>query len=550
MYQGAKDREPIDTIRINTEYLQSKKIFFIEEWHENNSGLYSVSVKIPGTGFSVNGKGINRELALASAHGEMQERLLNKAFFRINNDTLYWMSNSCEKSEIHVELLLKKIGVSESKIENLTKQITKSLGKTRALKDDVFISFSGDQIIVPTKVSDFLYGTNGMCAGNSYEEAFTQGLSEILERYVARKLFSGKVLTPDYNYKELAKAEYFDMLINKLENMGISVCVKDFSLGKEIPVLGVIFINQNNQTYFMKMGAHPNLNIALERCFTEFAQGRSNQQMSHMVHIEDVFTSEHDQLLRYFTDGNTSFPIELLKNHGKSTLKSTDASDNKGYFQQLKNLIEALNYTIYYQDNSSEAFQAFRIIIPGMSEIASPEDIPKARGMFDVNKHIKSLFESKSVSVKELNALAASLEKSNGLNKELGLHYPVISVKLNGRQLPKFKMFEFLNLMYLRKGEIEESYHFMINHIKLCKRDPVYLCLMMMEKLILDKKVLSQDVDSFGGYIGGVFKKNVRDAAINLLFHSADLFEVKWNVENNYFYQNRRSLYIKLYGYQ
>ena len=145
----------------------------------------------------------------------------------------------------------------------------------------------------------------------------------------------------------------------------------------------------------MKMGAHPNLNIALERCFTEFAQGRSNQQMSHMVHIEDVFTSEHDQLLRYFTDGNTSFPIELLKNHGKSTLKSTDASDNKGYFQQLKNLIEALNYTIYYQDNSSEAFQAFRIIIPGMSEIASPEDIPKARGMFDVNKHIKSLFESK-----------------------------------------------------------------------------------------------------------------------------------------------------------
>ena len=144
-----------------------------------------------------------------------------------------------------------------------------------------------------------------------------------------------------------------------------------------------------------------------------------------MVHIEDVFTSEHDQLLRYFTDGNTSFPIELLKNHGKSTLKSTDASDNKGYFQQLKNLIEALNYTIYYQDNSSEAFQAFRIIIPGMSEIASPEDIPKARGMFDVNKHIKSLFESKSVSAKELNALAASLEKSNGLNKELGLHYPV-----------------------------------------------------------------------------------------------------------------------------
>ena len=89
MYQGAKDREPIDTIRISTEYLQSKKIFFIEEWHENNSGLYSVSVKIPGTGFSVNGKGINRELALASAHGEMQERLLNKAFFRINNDTLY-----------------------------------------------------------------------------------------------------------------------------------------------------------------------------------------------------------------------------------------------------------------------------------------------------------------------------------------------------------------------------------------------------------------------------------------------------------------------------
>ncbi len=32
-------------------------------------------------------------------------------------------------------------------------------------------------------------GTNGICSGNSYEEALIHGFSEIFERYVTKKYF-------------------------------------------------------------------------------------------------------------------------------------------------------------------------------------------------------------------------------------------------------------------------------------------------------------------------------------------------------------------------
>jgi hypothetical protein len=104
--------------------------------------------------------------------------------------------------------------------------------------------------------------------------------------------------------------------------------------------------------------------------------------------------------------------------------------------------------------------------------------------------------------------------------------------------------------MYLITGNIEDSYHFLTGHIDLCRHDPVYLCLMIMEKLILDGTVSMQDADPFQDYLKNVFEKNIQDIAFEILFHQKALFEVECDIEKNFFYQNRRSLYIKLYGYQ
>lgn len=61
-----------------------------------------------------------------------------------------------------------------------------------------------------------IYGTNGMAAGNSIEEAMVQGLSEIIERVVQKKLFSYNQPLPVISEKCLARYPYIYEIYKKL----------------------------------------------------------------------------------------------------------------------------------------------------------------------------------------------------------------------------------------------------------------------------------------------------------------------------------------------
>lgn len=547
MYIGEKDRSPLETIRLSTEYLQKRKVFFCEEWHANSSSLFSVSLSIPGTAFAVNGKGVNRELALASAHGELQERLLNNAFFRINSDTVYWMSDDNLESKADLNLLFAKIGLDGEASRKLIEECKDKITYNQKIEDDVFESANGEKLVIPSQITDYLYGTNGMCAGNTFEEACTQGLAEIVERYVAKQLFSKTVDVPNFDYEKLEKANYFRMLLKRLKKMGIDACVKDFSLGLQIPVVGVIFSNNQNHTFFLKMGAHPNLNIALERCFTEFAQGRTNKQLKEMVNCEEVLGEDHNRLLRYFVDGNTAFPISLMQGKGVSNLESFKSSSNKEYFNYMVECIESLGYEIYYKDNSSDVFKAYRIIVPGMSEIADASKMQSVFTPFDVNKNIKKFYDKSEKTTEMINEFADFIEKSKGLNKEIGLNYPILSVRMSGKRIPKLRMFELINLEYLRKGDISGSYEFLARHVDLCKCDVIYSCLVLMEKMIIEEKNDISDKDFFMDSLTLLFDKQICSTAYMILSKPNELFSIECDMEDNYFYKNRKELYRKLH---
>ena len=46
---------------------------------------------------------------------------------------------------------------------------------------------------LPREVYYPFYGSHGVCAGNSREEALVQGLSEVIERYVQKKIIYGRL---------------------------------------------------------------------------------------------------------------------------------------------------------------------------------------------------------------------------------------------------------------------------------------------------------------------------------------------------------------------
>ncbi len=50
--------------------------------------------------------------------------------------------------------------------------------------------------------------------------------------------------------------------------------MKDCSLGLGFPVIGTVVIFKDKNKYAFKFGSDPDMAIALERCLTEFFQGR------------------------------------------------------------------------------------------------------------------------------------------------------------------------------------------------------------------------------------------------------------------------------------
>lgn len=71
-----KDASPVDTVNRIKGILAAQNLSVTEDWFDSNvNNCYSLRVTIDGTKFGTNGKGVTKELANASAHAELMERL-------------------------------------------------------------------------------------------------------------------------------------------------------------------------------------------------------------------------------------------------------------------------------------------------------------------------------------------------------------------------------------------------------------------------------------------------------------------------------------------
>ncbi|MFR4549654.1 MAG: hypothetical protein ACLT5A_02920, partial [Clostridiaceae bacterium] len=81
--------------------------------------MYSLSLMVDNTMITVNGKGVTKELALASAYGELAERLFAYVPFRMKNS---WYNLDCKISQ-------EEKNVSMDIAENLIKNYFSLIGK-------------------------------------------------------------------------------------------------------------------------------------------------------------------------------------------------------------------------------------------------------------------------------------------------------------------------------------------------------------------------------------------------------------------------------------
>ncbi|GAB6181623.1 hypothetical protein JCM14036_29420 [Desulfotomaculum defluvii] len=398
-YDRFKDALPVDTVQKIRNILYGMGILTVDDWIDTGiKGCHALRVAIAGTCIGTNGKGTDPAYAMASAYAEFIERMQNKilyigglsdtaithAGFLVAPDERYFSYH--EIAEMDNALLNHVLAMSIGPIPEI-----KTSNKLECIKSWTVFNPPGhpsSAITVPFysikkrntqyllyDMYSSIYGSNGMCAGNTPEEALVQGLSEIIERNVNKKLITDRITPPTIPESYLMNYPRLYKILQAIQQSGrYKVVVKDCSLGGKYPVVGTMIIDSRKGTFGMKLGVHPSFQIALERTITEAFQGQNIESFiqSCGIGFEDGFLDNRENAVNIAKVGVGQYPAELLSE--KFSYKFTPymvetVQLNKTMLQGMVKLLVDQGYDLLVRDVSFLGFPSYQIIVPGFSEL-------------------------------------------------------------------------------------------------------------------------------------------------------------------------------------
>ena len=345
-----------------------------------------------------NGKGSTKESALASALGEFIERLncnhfyagtfwgeelANAAFVHYPNERWFQAGpDDALPAEILDEYCL-QIFDPDGELRGSHLIDTNSGNVQRGICSLPYVRHSdGEVVYFPSNLIENLYVSNGMSAGNTLAEAQVQCLSEIFERAVKREILEGEFALPDVPQEVLAKYPGILAGIKGLEEQGFPVLVKDASLGGVYPVMCVTLMNPKTGGVFASFGAHPSLEVALERSLTELLQGRSFEGLNDLP--QPTFASnavtEPNNFVEHFIDssGVVSWRFFSAKADFDSVewdFSGQGDNSNAEEAATLFGILEDMGKVAYVAVYDRLGATACRILVPGYSEVYPVEDL-------------------------------------------------------------------------------------------------------------------------------------------------------------------------------
>lgn len=368
----SKIREILDGLGIKTEIVE--KTSYKNFWYSNRIEIEG----LPTIG--TNGKGVNEEYALASCYGEFMERLQSGIL-------LGYLYSEHEKSSEKNDSIsgIKKIfgnicnDLCDDEIKNVV-ELSNEYGESVEYQDII----TNEKCFLPESIVNILCGSNGLAAGNTFEEAYVQGISEICERFVTQFIYTQE---ENDKFSVLEESVYKDTksfsLINAIQNKNYYVYVVDCTLDGLLPVVGVLVFDPSKTKYFFKMGSDPNLDIALQRCITEIFQGVSFD-INFKLHMNDFFACDKDEQGFWYgenrrfehtkaeVDGTGLLPRSFFRcmNNVKGSILGFCREDlnNKDAAIFMTNIIKRISKNIFIKNYTNSGFPCIRILIPNMCE--------------------------------------------------------------------------------------------------------------------------------------------------------------------------------------
>jgi len=489
-----KDRTPMQTVKRIRDILSDLDIMVKEDWLQDIENYYSLNLNVVGTNIFSNGKGTSYEFALASAYGELIERIQNLCFMRFNR-------GMSDKAKTHGGFFYapdeKSVGIdemifnNESWLKALTFEASTDQDKKETLRKwymvgdpagpDQFTSIpylnitKGNISYIPVIMLLFRYGTNGMCAGNTIEEALVQGISEVIERFVQLKIIHDKITPPTIPDTYIMK-EYpaiYEM-IKKLESKGdFKVIVKDCSLEKAFPAAAIIFLDRKNRSYIVKFGANPSIEIAIERCLTELMQGRELKNRKWWMKEFSYSNNEvysYSNLMSITTNGSGYYPSGFFSekySYEFLGIKDSGSYSNKEMLTYLINLMSDNKLEIIIRDVSFLGFPAFHIIVPSFSEFNDSNEETIKRVLNIGNVHC--IFTNLENSSNQELAMAIDYMKESEYSPYDSIKKALPLTLAPGFPWDNMKRDLFISSAYYRMRDFKNAYDTMCKYIKLAE---------------------------------------------------------------------------------
>lgn len=390
-----KDDTPLNTVNRIKDILNHYGIQTVEHW--NQTGVpycYSLRVSVFGTAFGTNGKGVTKELALASGYGELMERLQLGRIFKEEQqkggdlytrnvaDGYFSDKELLRRNKKWYSLLAhqaeQQTGIKLSE-ENILKQYCDEHGNTPVTS--FYCLNTQTQEYLPAELANYVYTANGCAAGNTMEEAIVQAISEIVERHVSMHILSSGIAVPDIPEEVLRSCTISYKIITFLRNNNFRVVVKDCSLGTKFPVVCVCLIDQNTGKYHTHFGAYPNFEIALQRTLTESFQGRNLQKIARFENFAPAEAHHFNvgNLLNQLVKGTSEKRADFFLASSEAYRHSPGFSgkNNRELLKECIAFITEQGYDILIRDHSCLGFPTYQVIIPGYSEVFSYRMVPK-----------------------------------------------------------------------------------------------------------------------------------------------------------------------------
>jgi len=494
------------------------------------TNCYSVnlrSVDAPNHLFT-NGKGINELSCSASALGEYIERLQTNNFFiefYMQDKEFYPDQKSFGSIEECLNPSLHQFynPNNELELEDFLDFNSNAQDKIICLP---FINQSDNkEVYFPTNIIHNLYVSNGLATGNTPDETKVQALSEIFERYVKIKIIKENYSLPKIP-SEIVKS--FSKLyedIQSLEEKGFKIEVLDASLGGEFPVVAISLINVKENSLFVSFGAHPILEVCLERTMTELMQGRGVQDLSsfekpsfndelinNSFNIESHFINSDGKMNFSFLNKNSSFEYVPWKYEG---------SNSSDEYKYLFDITSKMAKNIYLREYDYLGFYSCHIIVPSLSEIYPIEDMVYN----NANRGKKIRQDVLNFQTEDLEEILQSVEH---LSDELDVAKYIGVLFENSFTLGDFKA-----QIYLMVGDLESAAEYFETSSKETAYILAQFCYIQIQDL---------EFEDYYESLCDVFTKEKLEEAMSIFTLESDFIDISFHKD----YLNIQDLYDRL----